>query len=222
MRTALRIAERVLLLVGLALLGLWATARLHGVIGSRAAISRFRAEEPRLSPTPFDPAMERPVDFRLWSKSRIAAYQASLANTAVMPVAILLVPRLHLEAPVFNGTDDITLNRGVGRIVGTAEIGQSGNIGMAGHRDGFFRALQDVKTGDVVELERPGGTSRYFVDQIEIVNPDDTQVLSPTPTPTITLVTCFPFYFVGSAPKRFIVRATQTVQSTQVSKEEGK
>jgi len=166
--------------------------------------------------------MERPVDFRLWSKSRIAAYQASLANTTVMPVAILLVPRLHLEAPVFNGTDDLTLNRGVGRIVGTAEIGPSGNIGMAGHRDGFFRALQDVKTGDVVELERPGGTSRYFVDQIEIVNPDDTQVLSPTPTPTITLVTCFPFYFVGSAPKRFIVRATQTVQSTQVSKEEGK
>src|SRR5215472_5226740 len=158
LRTAVRIAERVLLLVGLALLGLWATARLHGIIGSRAAISRFRAEERSFSPAAFDPTMERPVDFRLWSKSRIAAYQASLANTPVMPVAILLVPRLHLEAPVFNGTDDLTLNRGIGRIVGTAEIGQSGNVGIAGHRDGFFRALQDMTTGDVVELERPGTT----------------------------------------------------------------
>jgi sortase A len=219
---ALRIVERVLLLAGLALLGLWATARLHSVLGSRAAISRFRADEPSLSPTAFDRAMERPVDFRLWSKNRIVAYQASLANAAVMPVAILLVPRLNLEAPVFNGTDDLTLNRGVGRIQGTAEIGQAGNVGIAGHRDGFFRALQNVTTGDVVELEQPGTTSRYVVDEIEIVNPDDTQVLSPTPTAAVTLVTCYPFYFVGSAPKRFIVRATQTVQSTQVSKEEEK
>jgi len=217
LRMVLRTAERVLLLVGLALLSFWAAARLHSTLSSRAAISRFRAEglQP-VTPSLPDPVTGRAVDFHLWSAKRIAAYKASVANEAVLPVAILRVPRVNLEAPVFNGTDDLTLNRGVGRIPGTAEIGRPGNIGIAGHRDGFFRVLQNITSGDVVELEQHGATSRYVVSQIQIVSPDDVQVLNPTPTPTITLVTCFPFYFVGSAPKRFIVRAAQ-VQATQIA-----
>ena len=109
--------------------------------------------------------------------------------------------------PVFNDTDDLALNRGVGRILGTARVGESGNLGVAGHRDGFFRGLQSVSTGDVVELVRPGHTDEYAVSETRIVTPDDISVLHPTAVPTVTLVTCFPFYFVGHAPKRYIVTA---------------
>ena len=205
-----RSAERVLLSVGLVLLGMWGTVRLHSILGSRAAISQFRATQA----TQFhgdsllkDPTTESMVDFRLWSPQRISAYQESLSREAALPLAVLRISKINLEVPVFDGTDDLTLNRGVGRISGTAQIGESGNLGIAGHRDGFFRGLQDVTKGDVIELDRPGTTSRYVVTQIEVVTPEDVEVLNPTPTPTMTLVTCFPFYFVGSAPKRFVVSA---------------
>jgi sortase A len=197
---------RVLMLIGLALLSSWGAAQLHGIFGSRAAIAKFRAAEVASSPSNYQTTAGI-VDFRLWSPTRISAYRESLAKEAAGPQAILRIARINLEAPVFEGTDDLTLNRGVGRIIGTARFGQSGNIGIAGHRDGFFRGLQNVTKGDVVELERPGMTFRYVVSQIDVVTPQDTEVLNPTATPTVTLVTCFPFYFVGSAPKRFVVRA---------------
>ena len=85
--------------------------------------------------------------------------------------------------------------------------GQSGNVGIAGHRDGFFRGLKDVSAGDVLEVESLSGTDRYVIESITIVSPDRVDVLAPTAIPTVTLVTCFPFYYVGNAPKRYIVRA---------------
>jgi sortase A len=93
--------------------------------------------------------------------------------------------------------------------VGTARLGEAGNVGIAGHRDGFFRGLKDVSTGDVIEVETLGGIETYEVTQITIVDPSAIDVLDPTPQPAITLVTCYPFYFVGSAPERYIVRATR-------------
>src|SRR4029077_9508408 len=117
---------------------------------------------------------------------------------------ILRVPKIDLEVPVFNDTDDLTLNRGVGRILGTAQVGQPGNLGIAGHRDGFFRGLKDVGPDDTIELLRPGGTDRYVARPVQIVTPADTYVLEPTPEPTLTLVTCFPFYYVGNAPQRYV------------------
>jgi sortase A len=99
------------------------------------------------------------------------------------------------------------LNRGLGWIEGTSRPGEDGNVGIAGHRDGFFRALQDVGPGDVVELETAGSTRQYRVDSIQIVEPNAVHVLAPTDTAVLTLVTCYPFYHVGPAPQRFIVQA---------------
>jgi len=113
---------------------------------------------------------------------------------------------------LLDGTGALTLNHAVGRIAGTAWPGESGNIGIAGHRDSFFRGLRDVRVGDAIELETPTATNIYIVDQTQIVTPDAVDVLLPRSTPSLTLVTCYPFYFVGSAPQRFIVSASLTQQ----------
>ena len=105
------------------------------------------------------------------------------------------------------GTDDHTLDRAVGHIEDTAEPGTDGNSGIAGHRDGFFRGLKDIAPGDAIELETLKGKDVYRVERTWVVNPEDVWVLDPTPTRALTLVTCYPFYYVGSAPQRFIVRA---------------
>ena len=148
------------------------------------------------------------MDTSLWSDKRIRAYNESLGHAFGTPLAVLSIPKIHLEVPVFDGTDDVTLDRGVGRITGTARPGQVGNLGIAGHRDGFFRGLKDVTTGDEIKLALPEGEATYVVDQITVVNPQDVSVLQPRPVSSITLVTCFPFYFVGSAPERYIVSAS--------------
>jgi sortase A len=203
--------ERVLLVTGFVLLTAWFVALLYRTIGSRAAIAEFEAENSAaLSNGAFaspDPLLGARIDFRLWSAKRISAYEDSLAKKTDAPLAILRIPKINLEVPIFNNTDDLTLNRGVGRILGTAQVGASGNLGIAGHRDGFFRGLQDITLGDVLELVRPRHLDRYAVSEIRIVTPEDTSVLNPTAVPTLTLVTCFPFYFVGHAPKRYIVTA---------------
>lgn len=209
MRT--RRIEPVLLVLGLTLLTFWIAAQLHRTIGSREAIEEFEAENPpalsNRAFTSLDPLLEVPVDFRLWSAKRISAYEDSLAKKADAPLAILRIPKISLEVPVFNDTDDLTLNRGVGRILGTAQVGAPGNLGIAGHRDGFFRGLQKLGPGDVLELVQPRESDRYSVTQIRVVTPENVSVLNPTEVRTLTLVTCFPFYFVGHAPKRYIVTA---------------
>ena len=113
-----------------------------------------------------------------------------------------------IQVPVYDGTDDFTLNRGVGRIEGTAVVGAGGNLGIAGHRDSFFRGLKDIAIGDSIDLLTLRGNEAYSVSSIEIVDPADVGVLAPTEYKTITLVTCYPFYYVGHAPKRYIVKAT--------------
>jgi sortase A len=118
------------------------------------------------------------------------------------------IDKLDIHVPVFNGTDDLTLNRGAGRIIGTARVGETGNLGIAGHRDGFFRGLKDSAVGDRIQLKTVHGEIHYAVSSIDIVDPEDVSVLAPTVEDTITLVTCYPFYYVGHAPKRYIVKAT--------------
>jgi sortase A len=121
---------------------------------------------------------------------------------------VLEIDKVKIRVPVFEGTDDLTLNRGVGRIAGTAVPGVAGNIGIAGHRDGFFRGLKDIAVGDHIDLVMTTERTSYVVDQIEIVSPEDVAVLQPRATSSLTLVTCYPFYFVGDAPQRFIVHAS--------------
>jgi sortase A len=217
--TKVQRSERFLLAIGLTLLAIWAGARFYRAVASRAAIGRFQAENTTsVTPKPsvmLDPISSSRIDFQLWSIKRIAAYQDSLAKKTDVPLAILRIRKIGLEAPVFNDTDDLTLNRGVGRILGTAQIGQPGNLGIAGHRDGFFRGLKDIELGDTIELQLPGGTDRYGVSQIQVVAPEDTYVLRPQSEPTLTLVTCYPFYYVGSAPKRYVVTAASIENSSE-------
>jgi len=121
----------------------------------------------------------------------------------------LRIPRLNVMAMVREGADADTLRRAVGHIPGTALPGRMGNIGLAGHRDTFFRALRNIKKNDNIDFETEQGTFRYVVDSTKIVSPRDVNVLAASGGKTLTLVTCYPFYYVGSAPRRFIVRATE-------------
>lgn len=147
-------------------------------------------------------------NLELWADKRIREYEASLAVEAAPPLAVMSMDRLGIQVPVYDGADDFNLNRGVARIAGTAAVGAAGNLGVAGHRDGFFRGLKDVAVGDRIDLLTGQGNLAYTVASIEIVDPTDVQVLAPTDETTLTLVTCYPFYYVGHAPKRFIVKAT--------------
>ena len=149
------------------------------------------------------------VDQSLWSSVRINAWRNVSGEPAPPPVAMLKIPKIHLEVPVLPGTDDRTLDHGVGLIEHTAEPGTEGNSGIAGHRDGFFRGLKDIVPGDTIRLDTLRGTFAYRVERTWVVKPEDVSVLEPTPVPALTLVTCYPFYFQGSAPLRFIVRAVR-------------
>ncbi len=120
---------------------------------------------------------------------------------------MLRIPSIGLAVPIYEGTADSTLDRGAGHIEGTAQLDEQGNVGIAAHRDGFFRALKDVEVGTELTLQTPRGDRRYRVTQLLVTEPTDVSVIGRTPTPAVTLVTCYPFYFVGSAPQRFIVRA---------------
>jgi len=207
-----RSVERILLGAGLLLLVISCGAWVDGAFASRAAVERFekdQAQMPAVDATPMiDPVSGYRVDFALWSEKRTREYKDSLAQKVDMPLAILRIPKISLEIPVFNDTDDLVLNRGVGRILGTARVGEAGNLGIAGHRDGFFRGLKDIAVGDEIDLLRTNQTDKYVVENIQVVSPDDVSVLNPTRTPSMTLVTCFPFYYIGSAPQRYIVRAS--------------
>jgi sortase A len=117
------------------------------------------------------------------------------------------LPRLSLSALVAEGTDAATLNVAVGHWRGSAFPGEAGNVALAGHRDTFFRGLADARTGDLVRLDTPDGSFSYRIEQLFVVSPDRVDVLASDGDPTLTLVTCYPFGYVGRAPSRFIVRA---------------
>lgn len=121
----------------------------------------------------------------------------------------LEIPSLNLSVMVRQGADEHTLRMAVGHIPGTALPGTIGNVALAGHRDTFFRPLRKIRDNDVIELDTTAGVYRYLVTSTEIVTPRDVSVLKASGGRTLTLVTCYPFYYVGSAPKRFIVHAVQ-------------
>jgi len=123
------------------------------------------------------------------------------------PVGRIEIPRLHLSVMVLEGSAPKILRVAAGHIHGTALPGTRGNIGIAAHRDTFFRPLRELRQNDEILVTTSYGTFRYVVDGIEIVDPSDVQVLHQTNDPQLTLVTCYPFSYIGSAPKRFIVHA---------------
>jgi sortase A len=192
-RPHLRKLGALLIMAGSALLGVYLVPTVYGAAMSHVAIAQFRAEN---------------ASHREWDSARILAYKRSLAVKFPPPEAILRIPRLGLEVPVLEGVDDLTMNRGAGHIPGTARPGESGNVAIAGHRDGFFRSLKDIVPGDVIDVDRPNGTDHYAVRKIDIVSPSDITDLKPATGAILTLVTCYPFHFVGSAPERYVVRAS--------------
>jgi sortase A len=209
-----RTIEYLLLALGVFGISVYLLVRIHGVVSSRAALASFEAlQQP--PPRGEDRVSEKrsllqplEVDFSLWSSKRISDYRDALTRHVSPPLAVLRVPKIHLEVPVFDGTDELTLNHGVGRIIGTSKPGQPGNVGIAGHRDGFFRGLKDIGVGDAVVLITLQGIQKYGVDHVQIVEPDDVSILSDRGFPSLTMVTCYPFYFIGDAPQRYIVQCS--------------
>jgi sortase A len=122
-------------------------------------------------------------------------------------IGLLDIPRLGLSVMIIEGSGTATLRRAAGHIRGTALPGEPGNVGISAHRDTFFRPLRNIRQNDVITVSTLLGEYRYRVVSTRIVSPSDVEVLDPTGTQVLTLVTCYPFYFVGSAPDRFIVRA---------------
>ncbi|HSN72942.1 MAG TPA: sortase [Steroidobacteraceae bacterium] len=194
-------------IAGLALLLVYSVAQTDARLGRDQAIDTFRVAQAALAAESVAVTGVPVPDQSLWSPARKAAYAGSLAASLDAPSAILRIPRLDLTVPVFEGTSELALNRGVGRIAGTAAIDEPGNLGIAGHRDGYFRPLKDIAVGDRIELETLTGRLTFRVDDTLIVSPETVDVLAPTEESVVTLVTCYPFYFVGNAPQRFIVRA---------------
>jgi len=211
-KSIVKLVQRVLLVVGVCLLAASALAIVDRSVSSRRSLAAFdQARAARSSPAATDRvalASAETTDFSLWSEKRIREYKASLTIAKELPMAVLDIGRLRIRVPVFEGTSDLVLNRGLGWIAGTARPGETGNIGIAGHRDGFFRGLKDIVVGDTMELGTLEQRATYVVDEIEIVTPEHVEVLQPRAAPAITLVTCYPFYFIGDAPQRFIVHAT--------------
>jgi sortase A len=203
----LRWIERTAWFLGVAGLSVWAAAIVVRHAGAARELQRF--EQARHTSVPSAIHANLP-DTALWDQKRILEWQQTLKDASPPPLAVLRVPRLGIEAPVLEGTSEWALNRGVGHIEDTASPGADGNVGIAGHRDGFFRALKDITAGDQLEIETRAGVSQYRIERSWIVDPADVSVLDPTPGNSVTLVTCYPFYFVGSAPQRFIVRAVRT------------
>ena len=187
----LRWSEAAFWIAGATFCSLFALAQADSALGSTQALEEFAASL-------------APPDQSLWAAGRVRDYQSSLKEP-MQAVAVLTVPTLKLEVPIFSGDDEVSLNRGAGLIAGMGLPDQGGNTGIAGHRDGYFRALKDIKVGDLIEVRTRIKLHRYRVTSIDIVDKNDNRLLADTELPVVTLVTCYPFYYVGSAPQRYIV-----------------
>ena len=217
----IRVGEAASYVAGVLLLGFFLVQLAQGEVERRGAIDAFQeqlavaqAASEVAPPVPAVP--ENPADFKnvgapdttLWAPGRVADYQASLLEDLPPVLGVLEVPSVNLKVPVYQTNTELVMDRAAGVIDGMAYPHEGGNIGISGHRDGYFRALKDIKVGDAIMLQTLEGEKRFVIDETHIVEIDDTRLLKDTRDQTVTLVTCYPFYFVGHAPQRFIVTAT--------------
>jgi sortase A len=216
----LRWLERVLLLVGVLCLGGWGLAWLD------ARYTQYRdgqiLDEARSASQAAPPARETDSldNFRQPDRAAVREPRPPVPEGSL--VGRIEIPRVGVSTIVLEGVDNQTLRRGAGHIPETSLPGEDGNVGIAAHRDSFFRALKDIRKNDIIRVETLQGEFNYQVEWTQIVTPKDTQVLDPTAAPALTLVTCYPFYYVGSAPKRFIVRAQRIDGAAAPVAEEGR
>ena len=183
---------------------------IHEKSSTAATLSGFFSIPDISGVSPTDGPGEPAGAAREWSFTRRRAFDKLLGSPAPAALARLQIPSVGLSVMVLEGTDAVTLNRGVGHIEGTARPGEPGNIGIAGHRDSFFRCLDRLSAhAEIILTTAENRRLVYVVDHIEIVEPDQMGVLRPTSDQTLTLVTCYPFYFIGPAPLRYIVKASR-------------
>jgi LPXTG-site transpeptidase (sortase) family protein len=203
-------AERALLLIGLLCLGIytwswldtWLYDRAQSAKLEQALAAQAEIRTPATESDSFE-SMRKGVE-----RERKKEHQAPAALESGELIGRIAVDRLGVSAIVLEGVGMRELRRGAGHIPATPLPQQEeGNVGIAAHRDSFFRALKDIRENDTIEMTTLDGTFHYKVEWTKIVKPEDVSVLEPTDEPALTLVTCYPFYYVGSAPKRFIVRA---------------
>jgi LPXTG-site transpeptidase (sortase) family protein len=184
----LRTAERLLLVFGVVCLG-WAAATWWDAY-------RFQHDQRRV-----------------FAEQTTAIHAAALPPRDTFdrsaPIGRLDIPRLDVSVVVMLGDDDATLSKAVGHLPDTPLPWSGGNTALAGHRDTFFRPLERVKPGDDIYLDTPRGRFHYRVRRTVVVDPEDLWVLDPSANPTLTLITCYPFRYIGPAPKRFIVQAVR-------------
>jgi sortase A len=195
----MKIVENSLLIVGVFLLSVYGGVSWWGEVERQGSVAEFSAARQTVAlEATSDPEPEPPG---------AAAQPAPAAASPRSSLAVLRVPGVDLEVPVHAGTAESVLVRGAGLIEGTATPGSTGNVGIAAHRDSFFRPLERVAVGDLIELDTLERTIRYRITELSVVEPTDVHVLDDIGMPVLTLVTCYPFRFIGNAPQRYIVRA---------------
>jgi len=206
-KSTLRWVERILLAVAILCLGSWVYAWVDSAYyqyQQNQILDESLSKAPEPASHPSAAETDALGSFQPRSAPQEPPRKPLVAGELV---GRLEIPRLGISTIVLEGVDSRTLRRGVGHIPETATPGAGGNVGLAAHRDSFFRGLKDIRKNDIIRLKTLDGSYQYRVEQTEIVTPEDTQVLADTGIPELTLVTCYPFYYVGSAPKRFIVHA---------------
>ncbi len=201
----IRAGEVLSYVAGILFMGFFVVQIAQGEIQRRSAIAEF-ANIPEENLIPIPETVE--PNTALWAPGRITDYQTSL-NAELPPVlGVLAIPSIGLEVPVYPSDSELLMDRGSGVIDGMSYPHEPGNIGIAGHRDGYFMVLKDVQPGDKLLLETLEGPKNFVINSTQIVEIDDMDLLQDTTEQSVTLVTCYPFYFVGHAPQRFIVTAS--------------
>jgi LPXTG-site transpeptidase (sortase) family protein len=224
-----RLGELLCYAAGITLSGIFLVQLAQGEVQRQSGIAEFERREEAgsdvlatgtehafsiASASDFEEMVGEP-DTSLWAPGRIDDYKASLGASLPPVMGVLELPSVDLKVPVYQTASDLVMDRGAGIIDGMSYPHEPGNIGISGHRDGYFRVLKDVQPGDPIILQTLEGTKRFRIEDTNIVEISDKRLLQDTREQTVTLVTCYPFYFVGHAPKRFIV--TASLDSTYVN-----
>jgi sortase A len=188
---------RALIIAGALVLGFWGQLKFKQVSVQRSALHVLERKTSR-------------VDGTDRQNVALALTREVKEQTTEAVVGQLEIPRIHVSVVVLEGSNPRVLDVAAGHIEGTALPGRAGNVAIAAHRDTFFRALGEIRANDIINLQTVNGNYQYKVESTEIVGPRDVEVLRRTTQPELTLVTCYPFYYIGPAPKRFIVHARQS------------
>jgi sortase A len=206
-----RIAHWLLFSLGLVILGYVAVIYFEGILYQAYEAREFEGLLRPPVPTSVPPATGAAYSKRASEHvfHGISPKTLPMAAPKTGSIGRMQIPRLGLSVMVAEGVDAPQLALGAGHVPGTALPGQPGNVAVAGHRDTFFRKLRELQKNDVVQFTTLSGTYDYTVESMQIVSPNDVQVLRASKQPMLTLVTCYPFYYIGPAPRRFIVQARQ-------------